>query len=87
MVLPVVNLKAGGGLLTMPLRMPGRYAVALVHDENGNGQLDKLLFVPKEGFGFSRNPAIRFGPPGFDEASFVVNGGVSEQKVTMKYSL
>src|SRR3546814_774065 len=32
----------------------GAYAIALVHDENGNGQLDKRLIIPREGFGFSR---------------------------------
>ncbi|CAA9491565.1 MAG: hypothetical protein AVDCRST_MAG44-234 [uncultured Sphingomonas sp.] len=45
---------------------PGAYAVTLVHDENANARLDTLLGVPKEGFGFSRNPVVRFGAPRFD---------------------
>ena len=52
----------------------GVYAVSLIHDENGNGKLDKLFGIPREGFAFSRNPAIRFGPPRYDEASITVSG-------------
>lgn len=49
----------------------GCYAVAAVHDGNGNGKLDTTWFgVPKDGIGFSNNPKIRFGPPSF--ASCVV---------------
>src|SRR5712691_480561 len=33
---------------------PGTYAVAVYHDENGNGRLDKnFLGIPREGYGFS----------------------------------
>lgn len=63
------------------------YAVALVHDENGNGRLDTLFAMPREGFGFSRNPAIRFGPPRFSSARFVVAGGAVAERVKVKYLL
>lgn len=75
------------GALTMKLPAPGSYAVSLIHDENGNGKLDKLLMVPREGFGFSRNPAIRFGPPSFRAASFDASGEPVEQTIKVKYSL
>ena len=42
---------------------PGTYAIALLHDENGNGRADRVLMVPREGFGFSRNAPVRMGPP------------------------
>jgi uncharacterized protein (DUF2141 family) len=64
----------------------GTYAVSLIHDENGNGKLDTTLGMPREGFGFSRNPAISFGPPKFKSASFAVNGAAA-QTVKMKYML
>src|SRR5688572_1212349 len=41
----------------------GTYALSVIHDENGNGRLDRSLGIPREGFGFSRNPRIRMGPP------------------------
>lgn len=67
--------------------VPGTYAVALIHDENANGKMDMRLFLPREGFGFSRNPKIGMGPPKFKSAQFVVDGGVSNHAVEMKYIL
>lgn len=66
---------------------PGRYAVSVIHDENANGRLDKRLMIPREGFGFSRNPAIRFGPPDFDEVRVMIAPGESRQAIRMKYLL
>jgi len=66
---------------------PGGYAVSVIHDENGNGRLDKRLMIPREGFGFSRNPAIRFGPPKFGEARFDLSAGANRQAIRMKYML
>lgn len=64
----------------------GTYAIAVVHDENGNNKMDVALFLPKEGFGFSRNPAITVGPPKFRSASFAVTGDM-RQSIRMKYML
>jgi len=63
----------------------GDYAIALVHDENGNNKLDTLFGVPREGFGFSRNPAIRFGAPKFAAARFSVTSGTVGETVRVKY--
>lgn len=65
----------------------GDYALALIHDENGNGRLDTMMGIPREGFGFSRNPAIRFGPPRFAEARISVTSGAVDQNVKVKYLL
>ena len=49
---------------------PGRYAVRVMHDENGNGKLDSnMLGIPKEGYGASNNPRVMRAPH-FDEAAF-----------------
>ena len=66
---------------------PGTYAIALVHDENANGKMDMRLFLPREGFGFSRNPAIGMGPPKFKSAQFDVGVDSAQYKVKMKYIL
>lgn len=66
---------------------PGNYAIAIVHDENGNKRLDTVMGIPREGFGFSRNPAIRFGPPKFDAARFALDGAGKQQQVKMRYLL
>ena len=64
----------------------GTYAIAVVHDENSNNKMDTAIFLPKEGFGFSRNPAITVGPPSFKSASFAVAGDM-RQSIKMKYML
>ena len=66
---------------------PGNYAIAVIHDANGNGRLDTLLGVPREGFGFSRNPVIRFGPPRFSAAAFPLSGDAQIQQVRIRYLL
>lgn len=68
---------------------PGRYAVALLHDENGNGKADRAaMMIPKEGFGFSRDAAVRFGPPKFGAAAFDLAPGARETlTIRMRYML
>lgn len=52
---------------------PGRYAVAVFHDENENGKLDtNLIGMPKEPVGVSNNAKAHFGPPRFEDAAFPV---------------
>lgn len=65
----------------------GRYAVAIVHDENGNGKLDKRLIVPREGYGFSRDAPVRMGPPSFESAAFEAAGDDLHLSVRMRYLL
>lgn len=47
----------------------GDYAVAVFHDQNANNRLDTFAGIPREGYGFSRNPAFRPRAPRFDEAA------------------
>lgn len=65
----------------------GDYAIALIHDENSNNKLDTAFGIPLEGFGFSRNPVIRFGPPSFAAAEFPVATSHVEEGIRVKYML
>lgn len=78
---------AGEAKLSLSGLAPGAYAMSVIHDENGNGKLDKLGFVPREGFGFSRNPKIRFGPPSFQSVRFSIAPGRSSTRVRINYLL
>lgn len=50
---------------------PGKYAFKFFHDENNNNKLDvNWIGIPKEGFGFSNNPTMTFGPPSFGKTIF-----------------
>jgi uncharacterized protein (DUF2141 family) len=62
------------------------YAIAVLHDENRNGRMDKsLLGFPLEGCGFSRNPAPRFGPPDYQKARFLFAAPVQRQIINIQY--
>jgi uncharacterized protein (DUF2141 family) len=65
----------------------GRYALSVFHDENANQKLDTFVGIPKEGFGFSRNPVVRFGPPRFDKVSIELAAGFTRTSVRMQYLL
>jgi len=65
----------------------GDYAIAVIHDENGNRKLDTFMGIPREGFGFSRNPPIGFGAPRFTAARFSLRGDTETQQVQMHYLL
>lgn len=67
---------------------PGIYAVQAVHDENGNGVLDRNgLGIPEEGYGFSRNPVTLFGPPDFEDAAISIGDGAFGTEITLRYLL
>jgi uncharacterized protein (DUF2141 family) len=48
---------------------PGRYAVAAVHDANGNRKVDSNMFGYKEPWGVSKNVRPDSRPPRFIESS------------------
>ncbi|WP_343227949.1 DUF2141 domain-containing protein [Stakelama flava] len=66
---------------------PGTYAVSVIHDENGNSRLDTFAGIPREGFGFSRNPAVHFGPPRFAAVRFVLGADTANQDIKIQYIL
>lgn len=67
---------------------PGTYAIALLHDENGNGKADRALsMIPREGFGFSRDAKVSMGPPSFGDAAIAVSAANQRQTIKMRYLL
>ncbi|MXO55779.1 DUF2141 domain-containing protein [Pontixanthobacter gangjinensis] len=67
---------------------PGRYAIALLHDENNNGKADRaLMMMPTEGYGFSRDAKVSMGPPKFSAAAFDVTATDQTQTIRMRYML
>ncbi len=79
-----VTLPATTACFLLPA--PGTYAVALFHDENADGHLNtSALGIPTEGYGFSNNPTLYFGPPGLDKVRFTLHPGDNGVGVRMKY--
>jgi len=67
---------------------PGDYAIALLHDENGNGKADRAMgMMPREGYGFSRDAPVRMAPPRFRDAVFAQGEGTSRMTIRMRYFL
>lgn len=65
---------------------PGKYALAVIHDENMNGKLDSnLLGMPTEGYGFSNDAKGVLGPPSFTAASFGYYGGCLDLTISLHY--
>lgn len=66
---------------------PGDYVLAVIHDENANNKVDTFVGIPREGVGFSHNPAMSFGPPKYEAAKFHVSAGANALDVKLKYFL
>lgn len=65
----------------------GYYAIAVFHDKNSDNDLNRnAVGIPTEGFGFSNNPRIIFGPPNFKKAKFEVRENeISEIEIELKH--
>lgn len=64
----------------------GSYAVSVLHDENGNGKMDKnFVGMPKEGYGASNNPSKKRRAPTFDEAKFSLNSSGQTIEIALIY--
>lgn len=62
----------------------GDYAVAVYHDQNSSKRLDTLIGIPREGYGFSRNPGFKPRAPRFDEAAISLSRN-TDIAITMRY--
>ena len=64
----------------------GTYAVAVIHDENNDKQLNtNFLGIPKEGYGASNNNLPMTSAPKFTSSSFVVAGADKALSINLKY--
>ena len=66
-------MQGGQGRVVFVGLAPGRYALRVYADENGNGKLDtNLVGLPTERYGFSNDAKGTMGPPGFEAAAISV---------------
>jgi uncharacterized protein (DUF2141 family) len=66
------SVKPTKGSVELTIDLPkGTYAIAVLHDTNGNDKLDENFFgIPKEPYGFSKNVHHSFSASTFDECKF-----------------
>lgn len=82
----IVDASKAGVTVLFENVKPGTYGLSIIHDENGNGELDSnKLGVPKEGFGFGNNALGTFGPPPFEKAKIEIGDQPVKQKIELKY--
>ncbi len=80
-----VDIKKGTAVAVLADLPPGTYAVAVLHDEDGDKAMKTGLFgIPKEGYGASQDARGRFGPPSFGDAKFAIRAG---RKVTTRIKM
>jgi uncharacterized protein (DUF2141 family) len=82
----VVPATSGNMTLAFPDLPSGIYAIALIHDADGNGDMTySLLGLPTEGFGFSNNVAPVLSAPSFDSASFALGPDGLHLQVALRH--
>ncbi len=80
----VVRPSNGGMRFCMPVPEPGRYAIAVRHDRDGDGKTS----ISRDGGGFSNNPSIsifNLGKPSVDKAAVKVGPGVTRITIKLQY--
>ncbi len=65
---------------------PGEFAVTVYHDEDADRDFDRnFLGFPKEGYGFSNNPRIRFPLPRHKDVKFAVAEDETDIEIVLHY--
>lgn len=68
-----INVNDNQLLVTIDHLKPGKYAVAILDDEDANAKMHRnFIGFPQEGYGFSNNAKPRFSKPRFKECAFDV---------------
>ena len=73
--------QAAAGSLTVVAEdlPPGEYAIRIMHDVNGNDELDaNFVGAPTEPYAFSNNARGMFGPAKWEDARFTLEGEVTQ---------
>jgi uncharacterized protein (DUF2141 family) len=78
--------RQGSMTVCVPLPAPGEYAIAVVHDANGNRGTD----ISTDGAGMSNNPKINkfLGiprPPSVEKTRFTAGPGITRMDIAIQY--
>lgn len=81
----VVKVEKSSTIWTVTDLKPGDYAIALFHDANSDGKMNKnLIGLPKEDYGFSNDASGTFGPPSWSTAKFTIGEGATQHIINLK---
>lgn len=83
MMIKIRETRARCDFLDIP---PGTYALAVIHDEDMDGELGtNWLGVPKEGYAFSNEAKASMSAPSFEAASFTYEGEKLDMTIKLNY--
>jgi uncharacterized protein (DUF2141 family) len=74
-----ISQLAEAGEMTFEVTLPpGVYGARVLHDLNGNGEMDSnFVGMPKEPWAFSNNATGRLGPAKWQDAKFEISGNTA----------
>ena len=81
-----INTSATKGIMQIKIEgiASGNYAIAVHHDENGDGKFNtNLLGIPKEASGASNGAKGKMGPPKFSDAVIAINNSNTEFTIVL----
>lgn len=79
-----IPARVGTTQVCMPVPRAGNYAIAIRHDQNGNGRTD----IRTDGGGMSNNPSINIfnlGKPSISKTRFSIGSEVKPMGIRMRY--
>ena len=68
------------------INYPEIIAISVLDDENSNLEMDMVLGIPKEGWGFSMNPPVKLSAPKFRECAFLVDKPYHQITIDLRYA-
>lgn len=81
-VVPIMDKKCQWHAKGLPF---GEYALAVHHDENGNGVMERHWYgKPKEPGGFSNDAPAKFGPAKYKKAMFKIDSDLKTIEVKVR---
>ena len=84
--LALERIENGAAKAVCPGLPYGEYGVAVLHDENENGEMERgALGIPAEGYGFSNNARGSFGPPSFSQTTFRLDSETLTIRIAVQY--
>lgn len=80
-----ISASKSDGMFTFQDLPLGTYAVSVFHDENSDSILNTRIFgIPKESFGFSKNPTVIVSAPKFEDCTVILNSSFLEHEINLK---
>ncbi len=84
-VLELSGVVASNLRLQLPPLAAGTYVIAVYHDLNNNGRLDRNVFgIPTEPYGFSKEPTNKWQKPSWEDIATPITPSTKHLSIVLK---